>query len=100
MKAPVLADLGRRLALLDKALDGFTHAGLERPLLWNMEQALSILENYKPLLASDAQRALVEHFEGGFRQHVVPAQAQLRCAVIHNDANRGNVLVDRDQPGF
>ena len=94
LKAPVLADLGRRLALLDKALDGFTHAGLERPLLWNMEQALSILENYKPLLASDAQRALVEHFESGFREHVVPVQAELRRAVIHNDANRGNVLVD------
>ena len=94
LKAPVLADLGRRLALLDKALDGFTHAGLERPLLWNMEQALSVLENYKPLLTSDAQRALVEHFESGFRQHVVPVQAELRRAVIHNDANRGNVLVD------
>ena len=94
LKAAVLEDLGRRLALLDKALEGFTHAGLERPLLWNMEQALSVLENYKPLLASDAQRALVEHFETGFREHVVPVQAQLRRAVIHNDANRGNVLVD------
>jgi len=94
LKAPVLADLGRRLALLDKALDGFSHAGLERPLLWNMEQAPGVLENYKPLLASDAQRALVEHFERGFHQHVVPVQAELRRAVIHNDANRGNVLVD------
>ena len=94
LKAAVLEDLGRRLALLDKALEGFTHAGLERPLLWNIEQALSVLENYKPLLASDAQRALVEHFETGFREHVVPVQAQLRRAVIHNDANRGNVLVD------
>lgn len=94
LKPAVLEDLGRRLALLDKALEGFTHAGLERPLLWNMEQALSVLENYKPLLASDAQRALIEHFEQGFREHVVPVQAQLRRAVIHNDANRGNVLVD------
>ena len=94
LKAVLLEDLGRRLALLDKALDGFTHAGLERPLLWNMEQALNVLENYKPLLASDVQRSLVEHFETGFREHVTPVQAQLRRAVIHNDANRGNVLVD------
>ena len=96
LKAQVLADLGQRLALLDKALDGFTHAGLERPLLWNMEQALNVLENYKPLLASDKQRMLVEHFENGFRERVVPVQAELRRAVIHNDANRGNVLVDED----
>jgi len=94
LKAQVLTDLGRRLALLDKALDGFTHAGLERPLLWDMEQALNVPENYKPLLASDKQRLLVEHFEHGFRKRVVPAQAQLRRTVIHNDANRGNVLVD------
>jgi Ser/Thr protein kinase RdoA (MazF antagonist) len=94
LKAEVLEDLGRRLALLDKALDGFAHAGLERPLLWNMEQALDVLENYKPLLTSDKQRLLVEHFEHGFRKRVLPMQAQLRRAVIHNDANRGNVLVD------
>jgi len=96
LKARVLADLGQRLALLDMALDGFTHRGLERPLLWNMEQALSVLEAYKPLLASDAQRVLVEHFENGFRERVLPVQAELRRAVIHNDANRGNVLVDED----
>ena len=96
LKAPVLADLGRRLALLDKALAGFTHAGLERPLLWNLEQALSVLENYKPLLASAAERLLVEYFESGFRERVIPVQAELRRTVIHNDANRGNVLVDAD----
>jgi Ser/Thr protein kinase RdoA (MazF antagonist) len=96
LKARVLADLGQRLALLDMALEGFTHSGLERPLLWNMEQALSVLEAYKPLLASDAQRVLVEHFENGFRERVLPVQAELRRAVIHNDANRGNVLVDED----
>ena len=96
LNARVLADLGQRLALLDRALEGFTHTGLERPLLWNMEQALSVLEAYKTLLASDAQRALVEHFESGFCERVVPVQAELRRAVIHNDANRGNVLVDED----
>jgi Ser/Thr protein kinase RdoA (MazF antagonist) len=96
LKAQVLADLGQRLALLDIALQGFSHTGLERPLLWNMEQALNILESYKPLLASDAQRALIEHFENGFREHVLPVQAELRRAVIHNDAHRGNVLVDED----
>jgi Ser/Thr protein kinase RdoA (MazF antagonist) len=96
LKARVLADLGQRLALLDMALEGFTHPGLERPLLWNMEQALSVLEAYKPLLAGDAQRVLIEYFENGFRERVLPVQAELRRAVIHNDANRGNVLVDED----
>ena len=94
LKPQVLENLGQKLALLDQALYGFSHPGLERPLLWNMEQALSVLDSYKPLLTSDKQRLQVEHFEHGFRERVVPAQAQLRRAVIHNDANRGNVLVD------
>ena len=51
-KPELLADLGQRLALLDQALAGFSHPGLERPLLWNMELALPVLEDYKPLLAS------------------------------------------------
>ena len=93
-KPELLADLGRRLALLDKALGSFAHPGLERPLLWNMETALSVLEAYKPLLANNDQRALVEHFERGFRARVLPVQQDLRRAVIHNDANRENVIVD------
>ena len=93
-KPELLADLGRRLALLDQALAGFSHPGLERSLLWNMESALPVLEDYKPLLAGTAERSLVEHFEGGFRERVLPVQNGLRRTVIHNDANRQNVIVD------
>lgn len=90
----LLMSLGQRLALLDKTLDSFAHPGLERPLLWNMELALPVLDAYKPLLASADQLALVEHFENGFRERVLPLQHELRHAVIHNDANRQNVIVD------
>ena len=93
-KPELLADLGQRLALLDQALAGFSHPGLERPLLWNMESALPVLDAYKPLLANAAERALVEHFESSFREQVLPLQDGLRRTVIHNDANRQNVIVD------
>jgi len=93
-KPELLADLGQRLGLLDQALAGFSHPGLERPLLWNMELALPVLEDYKPLLSSAAERSLVEYFESGFRERVLPVQNELRRAVIHNDANRQNVIVD------
>jgi Ser/Thr protein kinase RdoA (MazF antagonist) len=93
-KMEMLTNLGTQLAALDKALDGFSHAGLERALLWNMETTAVELDRYKPLLASDAERALIEHFETGYRKRVLPLQQQLRRGVIHNDANRGNVIVD------
>lgn len=93
-KPQLLADLGHRLALLDRALAGFSHPGLERPLLWNMESALPVLEACKPLLTGVVERVLVEHFENGFRERVLPIQSGLRRAVIHNDANRQNVIID------
>jgi len=90
----LLQNLGSSLAALDRALEGFSHPGLERPLLWNMETTGGALESYKPLLADAEDRRLVEHFEQGYLQRVLPLAAQLRRGVIHNDANRENVLVD------
>lgn len=90
----LLADIGARLAALDQALAGFSHAGLERPLLWNMESTATSLDAYKPLLANDAERRLVEHFESGYRERVLPLATGLRRGVIHNDANRENVIID------
>ena len=92
--AELLEDLGRHLAILDRALESFAHPALERPLLWKMDNALDVLDEFKPLLSSPAQRELVEHFERGYRARILPALAGLRRAVIHNDANRANVLVD------
>jgi Ser/Thr protein kinase RdoA (MazF antagonist) len=90
----LLQDLGSKLAALDRALAGFAHPGLERPLLWNMETTGVALAAYKPLLANDDERKLVEHFESGYLARVLAVQGQLRRGVIHNDANRENVIVD------
>ena len=92
--AELLQDLGGNLAALDKSLAGFSHPGLARPLLWNMETTAVSLDAYKPLLANNEERRLVEHFESGYRERVLPLQGRLRRGVIHNDANRENVIVD------
>ncbi len=90
----LLDDLGRNLAKLDRALQGFTHHALERPLLWRMDNALDVLDSFKSLLADENQRSLVENFESGYRARLLPRQRELRRAVLHNDANRANVLVN------
>ncbi|MDH3218790.1 MAG: phosphotransferase [Gammaproteobacteria bacterium] len=90
----LLEDLGGRLARLDQALESFAHPALERPLLWKMDNALDVLEAFKPLLTPQPRRDLVEFFEAGYRERVLPRLGYLRRAVIHNDANRANVLVD------
>ena len=63
--AQLLADIGRRLALLDRALEGYSHPALERPLLWKMDTALEIADGYSPLLDA-ASRALVDYFADGY----------------------------------
>ncbi len=90
----LLQDIGRCLALLDQALESFSHPALERPLLWRMDNALDVLDSFKPLVASKQQRETIDYFESGYRARVLPRQHELRRAVIHNDANRANVLVD------
>ncbi len=91
---PLYADLGACLARVDRALDGIDYPGLARPLLWKMDDALEVLARFKPLLADDAARALIERAAAGFAERVLGRAARLRRSVIHNDANRGNVLVD------
>ncbi len=63
----LLNDLGKILAQLDLSLQGFTHEALDRPLLWNMSDVLATLERFKPVLASDDQRNLIEYFEARFQ---------------------------------
>ena len=96
LEVGLLKDIGLRLARLDLALGSFSHPALERPLLWKMDSALDVLESFKPLLKSETQRAQVEFFETAYRGRVLPRLPELRRGVIHNDANRGNVLVDSD----
>ena len=92
----LLDDLGRKLARLDHALEGYSHPALERPLLWNLVDAFQIVETYRPLLEGKERESLVTYFADRFRQRVLPNADQLRRAVVHNDANRGNVVVDAD----
>ncbi|MGD2171094.1 MAG: phosphotransferase [Gammaproteobacteria bacterium] len=89
----LLGDIGSRLASLDRALEDFSHPALERPLLWKMDSAPEIVDTYSPLLG-DTAGALVEHFAAGYRHRVLPRLAELRRRVIHNDANRANLVID------
>ena len=90
----LLQDLGKTLAKLDQSLQGFSHEALNRPLLWNMNNALKTLEQFKSLLASQHKRDLVAYFETHYRNSLGELKQDLRSGVIHNDANDNNVLVE------
>ncbi|QND50482.1 aminotransferase class III-fold pyridoxal phosphate-dependent enzyme (plasmid) [Phyllobacterium sp. 628] len=93
----VLQDLGRMLGRLDKAMQGFMHAGALRTFDWDIRSAGLSRQRLKYIDSAD-DRALLTRFIDQFDIHVAPRLPMLRAAIIHNDANDWNVLVKSDDP--
>ena len=89
----LLADLGRFMGSLDRAVASFDHAAAHREFHWDLARAAAVIP---PLLAEidgDQRRALVERLLARFAAATLPRLAALRHGVVHNDANDYNVLV-------
>jgi 4-aminobutyrate aminotransferase-like enzyme len=91
------SELGRQLARVDRALMGLEHPAMRHELRWDLAQAEWTLRSPIPELDADRRR-LLERYQLQFGAHVVRHLDDLPQAVIHNDANELNVLVD-DDPG-
>jgi Ser/Thr protein kinase RdoA (MazF antagonist) len=102
LDSDVASDFGAKLASLDIALRGFSHAGESPELLWDLQRVVEL-------------RALSQHIDDAavtlsvataiddFEVLVAPQLNFLRSQVIHSDANPENVLVDesgRSVTGF
>ncbi|MGI0528284.1 aminotransferase class III-fold pyridoxal phosphate-dependent enzyme [Rhizobium giardinii] len=88
-----LESLGSLLGRFDAALKGFMHPGALRDLDWNLCNAGRSAERLHHIADVD-DRALLERFLARFETKVAPRLPKLRSAVIHNDANDWNVLVE------
>lgn len=93
----VLHSLGEMLGRLDKALQGFMHPGALRVFDWDIRQGGAARERLNAV-ADGSNREVASYFLERFERLVAPKLAGLRAAVIHNDANDWNVLVDSDNP--
>ncbi|MDG5975034.1 aminoglycoside phosphotransferase [Hydrogenophaga taeniospiralis CCUG 15921] len=84
--------MGRTLAELNLALQGFTHPAATHDLLWNVSAAhrLTVQLNSLP---QGPRRTLAQAFMARFAEHVLPRLGSLRAQVIHNDYHLYNVLV-------
>jgi 4-aminobutyrate aminotransferase-like enzyme/Ser/Thr protein kinase RdoA (MazF antagonist) len=85
-------EVGALLARLDVALNDFLDPPPAQELLWDLSNAARL----KPLLghiADEGGRQLVSQVLDDSEGHVQPRRHSLRAQVIHNDFNRGNLLV-------
>jgi hydroxylysine kinase len=87
--------MGRGLAELNLALQGFTHPAATHDLLWNVSAAHRLGVQLASLVDAP-RRALAETFMARFTEHVLPLLPTLRAQVIHNDYHLYNVLVAPD----
>ncbi|MDX5693682.1 phosphotransferase [Brenneria sp. L4-2C] len=93
----LMRELGKNLARLDLALQGFSHPAAHRPLLWDISRA----EQVRPYLAFVDDRRQHQHITRIFDRYdefVAPRLKMLRQQTIHNDLNPHNVLVTRNNP--
>ncbi|MEK1887731.1 MAG: aminotransferase class III-fold pyridoxal phosphate-dependent enzyme [Phyllobacterium sp.] len=93
----VLCNLGKALGQLDRAMQGFIHAGALRTFDWDI-RAAGLSRQRLHHIDDPADRALLERCLDRFDREVAPRLPLLRSAVIHNDANDWNVLVDASNP--
>lgn len=87
--------MGRGLAELNLALQGFTHPAAAHELLWNVSAAHRLTVQLGSL-PEGPRRTLARSFMARFTEHVLPRLGSLRAQVIHNDYHLYNVLVAPD----
>ena len=88
----VLQQLGRKVGSVTAALQDFTDPALERAFLWDLRTAPAAIRQRFSLLPVALQPVVTRCLQD-CEQFVMPRTDQLRCSVIHNDANDGNVIV-------
>ncbi|MEM7194254.1 MAG: aminotransferase class III-fold pyridoxal phosphate-dependent enzyme [Pseudomonadota bacterium] len=96
--AALRKSLGSAVASVTKALQGFEHPALERPLLWKMEHAGEIVNRYVDLIEQPERRALLHRYTDRYENSLASGGDRIRRGVIHNDANDNNVLVESRGP--
>ena len=91
----LLESLGRFMGRLSRAMKGFGHPAAYRPgFLWNLDEAMAVkpwLEDITP-----DRRDLVARIFARYEARVLPRLPLLRAAVLHQDANDNNIVVDKD----
>ncbi|MFC3074309.1 phosphotransferase [Shinella pollutisoli] len=90
-------DLGRALARLGIAFEGFDHPASSHEILWDVKNASRLRPLVEALTEPDLRRQLtaeLDHFDAD----VLPVLATLRQRVVHNDLNLHNAVLEPTDP--
>ncbi len=88
----LLRAVGRRVAQLDRALDGFVHPALAQPIVWDIRQATALLPMLPNVRSAAARRRLTEALDT--LDPLLCRMRGVRSQAIHGDCHGRNVLID------
>ena len=87
---------GSYMGHFSKALQGFKHPQAYRDdFIWGLDNVMMV-KPYKHHIADESNRARVERFFNHYEDNIMLKTKGLRKAVIHQDANDYNMLVNDD----
>ena len=87
-------DVGHFMARFTRMMEGYSHPAANRPDdLWNMDNVMAC-KVYLSDVDGEEDRTRVDRFFNCYENQVLPKVPLLRKAVIHNDANEQNLIVD------
>lgn len=89
------AQTGTMLAQMDRALQSVKHPALERIWHWDLKN-VSLIRPKLTAITDARKRHIADYFLTQFEQEVTPLFPTLPMALIHNDANDYNLLLDAD----
>ena len=87
--------LGLFLGTLSHSLVGFFHSAADRKFEWDV-RAIELIKSRLDYLESKYDKKIITHFLNEYKKNILPIKNELRMAVIHNDGNDHNILVDRN----
>ena len=87
--------LGVFLGTLSQSLAGFVHSAADREFEWDV-RATELIKSRLDYLKSKSDLKTVTHFLNEYENNVLPIAIELKMAVIHNDGNDHNILVDEN----
>ncbi len=90
--SPLLENIGRTLARVDRALQGFFHPALAQRIAWDVRR-LPELAEFISYIESGGVREAVLAVLGAMKQRL-PSLRGLRSQAIHGDCHGNNLLID------
>jgi hypothetical protein len=87
--------LGIFLGTLSHSLAGLFHSAADREFEWDV-RATKLIKSRLDYLKSKSDKKIITHFLNEYEKNILPIENELRMAVIHNDGNDHNILVDKN----